>query len=79
MENVDNFIIEHLRLMCGKIDQVVEDVREIKHRLAKVESSQGSIMQHVGHLASSIAQQQLSFDRLSDRVERLEKRLELTS
>ena len=79
MENVDNIIIEHLRHMRGKIDPVSEDVREIKHRLANVESSQGSIMQHVGHLASSIAQQQLSFDRLSDSVERLEKRLELTS
>ena len=79
MENVDNIIIEHLRHMRGKIDHISEDVWEIKHRLANVGSSQGSIMQHVGHLATSIAQQQLSFDRLSDRVERLEKRLELTS
>lgn len=77
MENVDNIILEHLRHMRGKIDQMSEDMRDVKHRLATVESSQGSIMQHVGHLATSIAQQQLSFDRLSDRVEHMERRLQL--
>ena len=77
MENVDNIILEHLRYMRGKIDQMSEDMRDVKHRLATVESSQGSIMQHVGHLATSIAQQQLSFDRLSDRVEHMERRLQL--
>ena len=79
MENVDSLIIEHLRHMRGRIDQTAEDMREIKHRLATVEVSQGTILQHLGHLASSIAQQQVSFDRFSDRVERIEKRLELTT
>ena len=77
MEKVDNTILEHLRHMRGKIDQMSEDMREVKHRLTTVESSQGSIMQHVEHLATSIAQQQLSFDRLSDRVEHMERRLQL--
>ena len=77
MENVDNLVLEHLRHMRTKIDQISEDMREVKHRLATVESSQGSIMQHVGHLATSIAQQQISFDRLTDRIEHMERRLQL--
>ena len=77
MENVDNLVLEHLRHMRNKIDQISEDMREVKHRLATVESSQGSIMQHVGHLATSIAQQQISFDRLTDRIEHMERRLQL--
>ena len=77
MENVDNLVLEHLRHIRNKIDQMSEDMKDVKHRLAIVESSQGSIMQHVGHLATSIAQQQISFDRLTDRLERMERRLQL--
>jgi uncharacterized coiled-coil protein SlyX len=51
-------------------------VREVKHRLATVEATQGTILQHTGHLASSIAQQQVGFDRMSERIERIEKRLQ---
>ena len=79
MENVESIILEHLRHMRQKIDQVADDVREIKHRLATVEGTQGTILQHTGHLASSIAQQQVSFDRMSERIEHIEKRLQLVS
>jgi phage shock protein A len=79
MENVDNIIIEHLRNMRGKIDQIGDDVREMKHRLNNVEATQGTILQHLGHLATSIAQQQLSFDRMTERVEMIEKRLDIAS
>lgn len=78
MENVENIILEHLRHMRQKIDQVADDMREVKHRLATVEATQGTILQHTGHLASSIAQQQVSFDRMSERIEHIEKRLQLT-
>ncbi len=57
MENVDNIILEHLRHMREKIDLMASDMREVKHRLATVEATQGTILQHTGHLASSIAQQ----------------------
>ena len=79
MESVGNTIIEHLRHMREKIDQVASDIREVKHRLATVEATQGTILQHTGHLASSIAQQQVSFDRMSERIERIETRLQLTN
>ena len=78
MENVENIILEHLRHMRQKIDQVADDMREVKHCLATVEATQGTILQHTGHLASSIAQQQVSFDRMSERIEHIEKRLQLT-
>lgn len=79
MENVENIILEHLRHMRHKIDQMADDMREVKHRLATVEATQGTILQHTGHLASSIAQQQVSFDRMSERIEHIEKRLQLTN
>lgn len=75
MENVNNLV--HLRAMRSSIDQISSDVREVKHRLASVEATQGTILSHIGHLSTSIAQQQASFDRLAERVERIEHRLEI--
>lgn len=79
MENVENIILEHLRAIRGKIDQMADDMREMKNRLGNVEATQGTTLQQIGHLASSIAQQQLSFDRMTERVEHMEKRLEIAS
>lgn len=76
-DNVENLILEHLRALRSKIDQIADDVREIKQRVVTLESGQGVITQQIGHLQQSIAGQQVSFDRLTDRVERLEKRLEI--
>jgi predicted DNA-binding protein len=69
--------LEHLRAMRSRIDQVAEDVREIKHRVATLESGQGTITLALGHVQQSIAGQQVSFDRLTERVERVERRLEI--
>ena len=79
MDEVNNIIIEHLRHMRGKIDKIADDVTELKHRLATVEATQATVLQHIGHLASSIAQQQVSIDRLSERVDKLEMRLDIAS
>jgi archaellum component FlaC len=76
-DNVENLILEHLRALRSKIDQIADDVREIKQRVVTLESGQGVITQQIGHLQQSIAGQQVSFDRLTERVERLEKRLEI--
>lgn len=77
MENVENIIIEHLRAIRSDIGTIKDDAKELKTRMAHMEVSQAQLMQSMAHLASGIAQQQVSFDRLTDRVERVEKRLEL--
>jgi predicted nuclease with TOPRIM domain len=74
-EQTENLVLEILRAIRGELAAVKEDVREVKNRLANLEVGQGTILQHMGHLASSQAQLQISFDRLSTRVERIETRL----
>jgi len=79
MENVNNIILEQLRAIRGDIGYIKDDMREVKNRLANLESGQGAIMQQIGHQSSTIAQNQLSYDRVIERIEKLEKRLEIVN
>ena len=76
-DNIDNLVLEHLKRFQSGQDRIERDLKEIKTRLGAVESVQGSILQHIGHLSSSIAAQQISFDRMNERIDRIEHRLEL--
>ena len=76
-ESIDNLILEHLKRFQTGQDRIERDLREIKTRLSTLEAGQGSVLQHIGHLASSIASQQVSIDHLSERIDRVEHRLEL--
>ena len=54
-DNTENLVLEQLRLIRADLSAVKDDVREMKNRLATLEIGQGTILQHMGHLASSIA------------------------
>lgn len=75
--NIDNLVFEQLRALRADVASVKEDTREIKTRLAVVESGIASLRRDNGDFASSIAAQHLSYDRLAERVERIERRLDL--
>ncbi|MHB1201252.1 MAG: hypothetical protein ACYCZ6_17220 [Polaromonas sp.] len=77
MENVENIILEHLRAIRTDISAIKDDVRELKSRMTNLEAGQATMMQHLGHQASVSAQQHVSYDRIIERVERIEKRLEI--
>ena len=76
-DNTENLILEHLKRFQAGQERIERDLKEVKTRLSALESGQGSIVQHIGHLATSIAGQQVSIDRMSDRIDRVEHRLEL--
>ncbi|OYV38732.1 MAG: hypothetical protein B7Z83_03365, partial [Thiomonas sp. 20-64-5] len=69
--------VYHLKRFQAGQDRIERDLKEIKARLSTLEAGQGSVLQHIGHLASSIASQQVSIDHLSERIDRVEHRLEL--
>lgn len=79
MENVENLILEHLRAIRTDVASIRDDVRELKSRIAHLEVGQATMLQHLGHNASISAQQQLSYDRIVERIEKIEKRLELAN
>ena len=62
--NVENPVLEHLSYIHGAIDEMREDIREIKQRVGTLEHQYASISTRM--------------DRMDTRIERIEKRLDLT-
>ncbi|MDZ4350857.1 MAG: hypothetical protein U1A22_15130 [Xanthomonadaceae bacterium] len=77
-ENVENLILEHLRGIRTDVGSMKDDVRELKARITTLEAGQATIIQHLGHLAGTGAEQHARYDRLAERIERIERRLEIT-
>ncbi len=75
---IDNsLVLEHLRRFQAGQDRIEHKLGELTGRIANLEAGQASIIQHLGHLASADAQQQLAADRANERLDRIERRLEL--
>jgi uncharacterized protein (UPF0335 family) len=76
-ENAESVIIEHLRHVRGRVDRIAEDMSDIKHRMSSLEPAMVLVKREVAAGDETDARQQLSLDRLSDRIERIERRLDL--
>lgn len=76
-ESVESLVLEQLRLVRAELASIKDDTREIKTRLAVVESGIASLRRDNGDFATTQAAQHLSYDRLADRVERIERRLDI--
>ncbi|MDQ2820077.1 MAG: hypothetical protein M3Y65_06735 [Pseudomonadota bacterium] len=79
MEKVENILLEHLKRFQTGQDRIERKHKEVSRRLGNLEAGQASIIQHIGHLASVEAQQQIQTDDFGQRLERIERRLELQS
>jgi septal ring factor EnvC (AmiA/AmiB activator) len=77
-DDIENLVLEQLRAIRTDIASVKEDTREIKSRLVIIESGIAGLLTDGGDFAASIADQRLRYDRLNDRIDHIEKRLELS-
>lgn len=77
-DNVENLLLEHLKRFQGTLDRVERKIDELTRRTSILEVGQASIIQHIGHLATADAQQQVTADSFNRRLERIERRLELS-
>jgi predicted nuclease with TOPRIM domain len=71
MTEPDNIVLEHLRHIRGAVDALRDDMREVKHCV-------GSLEREVAHVNVKVAELSERVDCVSDRLERVEKRLNLT-
>ena len=76
VEFPEDLILAQLRAIHADLAEVQGSLGEIKGRLTNVEDSFALIIQHLGHLAAADAQQQIAVDRMTDRLVRIERRLD---
>jgi regulator of replication initiation timing len=81
-ENVENLILEHLRGLRNQVEglqgEMRTEFRDVKQRLSHLETLTVGLKRDGVELLSENTRQQHELDRLKDRIERIEKRLELT-
>jgi len=80
-ENVENLVLENLRSLRNEIlafrSENQSEFGEIKHRLTRVESSLASMRGENAGTQEDVYRQQGVIDAIKERLQRIEKRLEL--
>ena len=76
-DSIENLILEHLRAIRADIGGIKEDMREIKQRLTSLEAAVVGLRRDNANLYGDVIDQQARYDRLVERVERIERRLDL--
>lgn len=78
-ENVENLILEHLRAIRGDISKLVHAVDDLRVRVGSIEEHIAGMRRDMSLLHGDIAITHKRLDGLESRVERIEKRLELST
>jgi hypothetical protein len=78
MSNIESLVLEHLRHIRGRVDQIADDVIDVKHRISSLENAMVLVKREVNFGDETDARQQVSLDRLVERVQRIERRLDLS-
>ncbi len=74
---IDNPVLEHLRHIHGRVDQIAEDVSDLKHRMTSLEGTMSLVKREVAYGDETDARHQVSLERLPARIARIERRLDL--
>jgi len=76
-DNVENLILEHLKRFQGGQDRIERKLEEIVARIGQLELGLAGLRRDFAHADENAAGMSVRIDRMSDRIERIEKRLEL--
>ena len=76
-DQTDSLVLEHLRALRAGQDRIEDEIREMKHRLISVESGIAGIRRDGAGTQDDVYRQQATMDRLKERLDRIERRLEL--
>jgi hypothetical protein len=76
--NTENLVLEHLRHIRGRVDQIAEDMGDLKHRMSALEQSMSLVKREINLSEETDARQQITLDKLAERIGRIERRLELS-
>lgn len=76
-DNVENLVLEHLRAIRGDMARMERKLDETISRLGRLELAVAGLRRDMAHTDEAAAEQSVRIDHLAERVERLERRLEL--
>lgn len=81
-ESTDNLIIEHLEGLRSEVQTLRREMhaefKDVKHRLASVETAIVATKHESADIRGDHVRQQVSIDSLLERIQRIERRLELS-
>ena len=80
--NIDNLIIEHLKGLRSEVQtlrsEMHSEFKDVKQRLASVEGAMVGVKHETADIRGDFVRQQVSIDSLLERIQRIERRLELS-
>ena len=47
MENIENLVLEHVRHTRGRVDQIAEDIGDLKHRISGLEQAMNLVKREI--------------------------------
>ncbi len=74
---MDNLVIEHLKALRAAVADIKAGTAAIRQRMQGVDAACMALRRSDLHLHEDLARQQLAMDQVLERVQRIEKRLEL--
>ncbi len=79
MDESTNLVLEHLKRFQAGQDRIERELKEVKGRMAQLEIGIASIRGDLAHMSGDQARQTVTVDTLAERIDRIERRLELTN
>ncbi len=76
-DKVENMILNQLRAIRASQDRTEGEIKEIKNRLTSIENGIIAIRRDNTGTQEDVYHQQSAMDRINDRIDRIEKRLEI--
>lgn len=77
-DSTDLLLLEHLKAIRADIAGIKADLKENVRRLGRVEMALAGLRLDMAHHGEGMAERSLRLDRLAERIERIEKRLDLS-
>ena len=78
-DNIENLLLEHLKRFQASQDRIERKLDEHTIRLGRIELAVARLASTQAQHEEGYAEQGLRMDRLAERIERIEKRLDLSS
>lgn len=79
MSNIENLMLEHMKKIQSELTGIRQDNAEIKSRLSSIESGIARITRDEAGNYGEIIENRHMFDKLKERVEKIERRLEIAN